>query len=291
MPWCIHMIYATLVGCHPGLQQRHEASSEREATLTLRQAIFRNHDPYANLTLRPFSMPGTGGKSMHGDLGRGIWGELVRTVAPRLVVEVGVHYGGTSIPVAMLMRKTQQHGTVLAVDTWLGATDWWGDGRAYWHNGKNFTTESVTKTGVLPPGMTDLQWVNGRPSIYLNFLSNVVHRSLQDWIVPFPIPARQAADFLSKRRIQADIVHVDGSHEYADAISDLQCWWPIVRPGGVLVGDDFHFPDVRRAFAQFAHQHNLKIETRRGLNKALVWKPNDFNVRLTEQGVGAWLNN
>ena len=50
---------------------------------------------------------------MHGDLGRGIWGELVRTVAPRLVVEVGVHYGGTSIPVAMLMRKTQQHGAVL----------------------------------------------------------------------------------------------------------------------------------------------------------------------------------
>ena len=86
-------------------------------------------------------------------------------------------------------------------------------------------------------------------------------------------------------------MHVDGSHEYADAISDLQCWWPIVRPGGVLVGDDFHFPDVRRAFAQFAHQHNLRIETRRGLNKALVWKPNDFKVRLREQGVGAWLNN
>ena len=42
-----------------------------------------------------------------------------------------MHYGSSTVKFAQIMRQKQRGGAVLAVDTWLGATDWWGDGRAY----------------------------------------------------------------------------------------------------------------------------------------------------------------
>jgi hypothetical protein len=38
-------------------------------------------------------------------------------------------------------------------------------------------------------------------------------------------------------------------------MADLQAWWPLVRPGGILIGDDYNtngvWPEVREAFDEF----------------------------------------
>jgi hypothetical protein len=212
---------------------------------TLRRMIFRTHDPYANLTLRPYSASTTGGAG--GRHFSKFYTKLISELSPKLVIEVGVHYGSSTVKFAQIMRQKQRGGAVLAVDTWLGATDWWGDGRAYLPTTGNYTVrrcrydcamqphgvgarsvddrrKDVLLTGSLPKAMTDLLWVNGRPSIYLSFLSNVVHAGVQDRVVPFPIPSRQAARFLAQRGIQADLIHIDGSHEYEEVVDDLRQW-------------------------------------------------------------------
>jgi len=35
-----------------------------------------------------------------------------------------------------------------------------------------------------------------------------------------------------------DWVYLDGNHSYLDFSQDLNCWWPKIRPGGILGGHD-----------------------------------------------------
>ena len=36
-----------------------------------------------------------------------------------------------------------------------------------------------------------------------------------------------------------DFIYIDGSHEYQDVLSDLEGAWKIVKPGGIIAGDDY----------------------------------------------------
>ena len=56
-----------------------------------------------------------------------------------------------------------------------------------------------------------------------------------------------------------DFVYVDGSHEYENVINDLDYFWSILNPGGILSGHDWQSPGVRRAVQEFSKKMNLKI--------------------------------
>ncbi len=44
-----------------------------------------------------------------------------------------------------------------------------------------------------------------------------------------------------------DLVFIDADHSYKSVRADIANWLPKVKKGGVLAGDDFPFPDVKRA--------------------------------------------
>lgn len=71
-----------------------------------------------------------------------------------------------------------------------------------------------------------------------------------DQVIPFPVPSSLAATFLAEKKIQADLVHIDAAHEYPDVVIDIDMWYPLVREGGTLLGDDFSnaWPGVVRAW-------------------------------------------
>lgn len=50
-----------------------------------------------------------------------------------------------------------------------------------------------------------------------------------------------------------DFCFIDAGHEYDDIKADLAAWWPKVRVGGVLAGDDLgiSFPGVGQALNEF----------------------------------------
>lgn len=37
-----------------------------------------------------------------------------------------------------------------------------------------------------------------------------------------------------------DFVFLDARHDYCSVLTDLRVWWPKVRPGGMIAGDDYH---------------------------------------------------
>lgn len=52
-----------------------------------------------------------------------------------------------------------------------------------------------------------------------------------------------------------EAVWLDGDHSYAAVKADIAAWWPLVRGGGVLGGDDYDQAGVRRAVHEFHRPH------------------------------------
>ena len=200
----------------------------------MRPSILPDPSIYRGLAVRPWQMA-----TWHSD--HPIFAELVRIVAPRLVIEVGTWLGGSALVMAEAL-KVQGTGTLLCIDTWLGSVEFYLD----------------------PTPARDLNLRHGHPDVYEQFISNVVIRGHDTRIQPWPMPSRMAAQLLQARDVTADLIYLDGSHEPRDVTDDLCAYWPRVRPGGVLFGDDYHpaWPSVTTAVNTFARTMNLRLTIR-----------------------------
>ncbi len=59
-----------------------------------------------------------------------------------------------------------------------------------------------------------------------------------------------------------DFVYVDGDHAYEQVKKDLQNYYPKVKAGGILAGDDYNLEGVGRAVDEFVKEKNLSFETK-----------------------------
>jgi hypothetical protein len=63
-----------------------------------------------------------------------------------------------------------------------------------------------------------------------------------------------------------DWVYIDGDHTYPMVLKDLDFYYPLVKKGGFLCGDDYGWTSVdcpfgpKRAVNEFVKVHNAKIE-------------------------------
>lgn len=206
-------------------------------------------DPFEGFDATPFhlDLQGWNGNSQ-------LFGDLIRRVKPQLVIEVGTWKGMSATTMGKHLQQLGSGRALVCVDTWLGALEFWRD------------QEDVTR-------YRSLAMLHGYPSVYYQFLANVVQCGLQDVIVPFPQTSTIAARWFLERQIQADLVYIDGSHEENDVYADLVYYWMVTRSGGVMFGDDLGWPGVRAAVAEFAAQHKLQVEVVEN-NFWVLQKPN-----------------
>ncbi len=158
-----------------------------------------------------------------------IFEELLTTERPRLIIEVGTWKGASAIHMAALCDQLGLDARIVCVDTWLGAYEMWSD------------TCDPERYGSLRR-----RW--GYPTVYEQFLANVVHTGHADRILALPQTSQIAARLFWHAGIRADLIYIDASHDEADVAADICAFVPLVRPGGVLFGDDFDaWPSVQRA--------------------------------------------
>lgn len=67
-----------------------------------------------------------------------------------------------------------------------------------------------------------------------------------------------AAEF---KTASQDFIYLDGAHDYANVMKDLDAWWPKLRVGGLLAGHDFYldasnFLEVEAAVLRWMREHN-----------------------------------
>ena len=157
---------------------------------------------------------------------------------PQLMIEVGSWKGQSAIHFAKRMRGYNDDCALICVDTWLGSRELWQKEHSI------------------------LNCRNGRPDLYRQFMVNVLHEGLGDIVVPLPLSSGEAAALLSRLEIDVDGVYVDAGHGYPPVSADLSGFWPLVRPGGVMFGDDYRptFPGVVQAVDEFVIDHEQEIK-------------------------------
>lgn len=191
-------------------------------------AIWRGYDVFENFTPDP-DTDAQGWNSDHVFL----TDTMVRE-RPRVVVELGVWKGASTMTMAEALRANGIDGCVVAVDTWLGSSEHW----------------------MKDEHRADLRLAHGYPQMYTTFLSNIVANGFSRHVVPLPLDSANAAIVLRKSGVAADVVHIDGSHDYESTLADLRRWWEVLSPGGVMIVDDYDpkgriWQSVRRAVDAF----------------------------------------
>ncbi len=199
------------------------------------EKLWRGRDPFAGFPvgLYPDTLP---------ELGHGPHPYLLQAIddtRAQMVVEIGVWKGASSIAMAKKMKQSGLQGVVIAIDTWLGSWDHWFND---WYPGLNFEF--------------------GQPMLMRTFMSNAIKTNTNDIILPMPLDSANALEVFKRSALpKIDVIHIDGAHDYRAVTSDLNAWWPMVRSGGWLVGDDYlhsgEWPEVRQAFDDFFRKEGL----------------------------------
>jgi len=146
----------------------------------------------------------------------------------KLVADVGVWKGQSTINMATALRDAGIDGCVIAIDTFLGSPEHWD--------------------------ATLFERVNAMPNLFQLFMSNVVHAGVSDYVIPVAQTSVTAAMILKAKGLSPNLIHVDAAHEYEEALRDFRDYYDLLSPGGYLVGDDYHesWPGVVRAAGEFS---------------------------------------
>jgi hypothetical protein len=169
-----------------------------------------------------------------------IFRALISELRPRLIVEVGSWKGASAIHMAGICKDERLGTQLICVDTWLGSLEMWTD------------PNDPDRYGSLLR-----RW--GYPTLYEQFLSNIINTGHINCIVPFPQTSLIAARFLAHHQVQADLIYIDASHDETDVLADMRAYWPLVRAGGILFGDDWGVFDgaITRAVQAFGQPYEV----------------------------------
>lgn len=148
---------------------------------------------------------------------------LLEVHRPRVYVELGSWRGASAIAVARVIREWG--GVVYCVDTWTG------DVNGSW--------------GTRP----------GHPGMLAECAGNIVAAGVAANVRFIAAPTTEAARCWSGSPIEA--LYIDADHSYESTLADLRAWWPHLRVGGFIAGDDYlnpMYPGVEKAWCEFERE-------------------------------------
>ena len=191
-------------------------------------STIHHSDPYKDFPIRDWASDPRGWNE-----GSPIFEEVIKVLRPTKIIEVGTWKGASALRMAALLKKYELGAEIVCVDTFLGSI-------THWMNPEHPELGMPMKFG--------------RPTLYDQFIANVIHAGHTDVLVPFPTDSLTAAEFFKAKRMIADVIYIDAGHDYDHALADIQAYWDIVRPGGVIFGDDYKLDwiGVVRAVHDFA---------------------------------------
>lgn len=179
--------------------------------MSIRNLLFGTHNPYDNAPIVNLDLQGWASNSPTFDM-------VIASYRPKLIVEVGTWKGGSAIHMANKCKSLYGNNDfeIVCIDTFLGSVEHWNR-IAY-----------------------SMSFENGRPDIYKTFVSNVIQTGNADVITPFPVDSHNGHQVLKHYGVQADLVYIDAGHDFNAVVSDINGYKTVLRPGGILLGDDIH---------------------------------------------------
>ena len=77
------------------------------------------------------------------------------------------------------------------------------------------------------------------------FKSNLKGAEVEDYVTVVKASSLEAASQYEDRSIS--FLMIDASHKYEDVVDDIRAWYPKMKMGGIISGDDYDWPEVKRA--------------------------------------------
>ncbi|KAK9280686.1 hypothetical protein L1049_014384 [Liquidambar formosana] len=168
-----------------------------------------------------------------------VFENLIRKVKPRTIIEVGTFLGASAIHMAELTRSLGLKTQILCLDDFRG---WPG----------------------FRDRFRDIAMVNGDVMLLYQFMQNVVHVNMTEWVLPVPFSSGSGLVKLCEWGVLGDLIEVDAGHDFHSAWSDISRAYRILRPGGVIFGHDYFTAadnkGVRRAVDLFAKLNGLRVQ-------------------------------
>jgi len=127
---------------------------------------------------------------------------------------VGTWKGKSAIYLATEINNQGKNIKLDCVDTWIGSEE---------HFDK--TNPSYEPLTEIPDGL------------YNHFMENII--PVNHIINPIRMTSIEASKLYEDDSL--DFVLIDAAHDYENVKKDIEHWYPKVRKGGVLAGDDYHY--------------------------------------------------
>jgi hypothetical protein len=166
-----------------------------------------------------------------------VFEKIINAIKPKTIIEIGSWKGHSAIAMANMCKDIGIFSNIICVDTWLGSNEHW------------LTTKYRSKLNI----------AHGRPQFYSEFLSNVINAQCESYITPLCLPSATAAIVLKAFDIAAEMIYIDGAHEYDDVLGDIGNFMDLMAFGGVIFGDDYQYEPLRRAVHAFARGNGTKV--------------------------------
>jgi predicted O-methyltransferase YrrM len=71
----------------------------------------------------------------------------------------------------------------------------------------------------------------------------------------------KSTDWMDKYADKYDVIFLDGDHTFETVRKELSGFWAKVNEGGVLAGDDYDWPEVKKAVDEFANEKNYMLNS------------------------------
>jgi predicted O-methyltransferase YrrM len=145
------------------------------------------------------------------------------------IAEIGVWQGRSALALADACRGTDKR--VFAIDPW-----------------QDYNQGSVDiSTRLKEWGVTSFEDVHNAFRHYRRKLK------LEPWVVEIRSTSLDAARHWLHGPV--GMVFIDGNHDYGSVTADLDAWFPLLRKGGLICGDDWNWESVRAAVTDFVSAH------------------------------------
>lgn len=167
-------------------------------------------------------------------------------------VEVGSFLGQSTAALAQLIRNSKKNIKLYAVDLFELS---------------DFSDE---------PHAQVIQEHGG--DFYAAFKHNLQSSNVLDSVTPIKASSLEAASQFEDRSIS--FLMIDASHKYSDVVDDIEAWYPKVKLGGIIAGDDYDWGSVKSAVMDtckhfevfetstwFFRKQTLLLEQYRSINK------------------------
>ena len=175
-------------------------------------------------------------------------------------VEVGSWMGRSTCYMGEQIKKSSKNIKFYAVDTWEGSEE----------QGHKETIEKLQSKNL---------------TLFDTFKNNLKLCEVEDYVIPLRTTSLEAAALFEDNSL--DFIHIDASHDYDNVLADIRAWYPKVKPGGFITGDDYvtDWEGVIQAVDEYFVGKSVKLLDRQdGRTIGKVWlhqkEKNQMNVTL-----------